>query len=191
MKPENFHLQGALRDWNNNSDIHKNKALLLVGESGIPKSSYGKMFCADHPLKTLIMNHREDFKIINSSYDVIIIDDANLSQFEETQILALLDNSAPKTLRVIYQSVRKKAGAIMMILVNHRQFKKLYTIFTQDGYARRVVVFQPKQPFMINVNITNNCIFNPSNTFQQHVDDDKQLIKDNRQRCVEIFNEDC
>ena len=193
FKPENFNLQGALKEWNDNPDMHKNKALLLVGESGIGKTSYAKVFCASHGLKPLFVNHREGFKRINSSYDAVIIDDANLSQFEDTQILALLDNSAPKTLRVMYQSVRKKRGVVMIVLMNRAQFKKLYPIFTQDAYARRVVIYEPKQPFMINVNITNNTnnsIFNQNNTFQQHVKEDQQLIEDNRKRCVDILHYD-
>ena len=192
--PENFNLQGALKEWNDNPAIHQNKALLLVGPSGIGKTSYAKTFCADHQLKTLIVNHKEDFKKINSSYDAIIIDDANVSQFEDTQILALLVNSAPKTLRVLYQTVRKKKGVTTIILMNHREFRKKGHLFIEDAFARRVVIFQPKQPFMINVKIThntNNSFFNHHNTFQQHVDDDQQLIEDNRKRCREILNEDC
>ena len=81
----------------------------------------------------------------------------------------------------------------MIVLMNRAQFKKLYPIFTQDAYARRVVIYEPKQPFMINVNITNNTnnsIFNQNNTFQQHVKEDQQLIEDNRKRCVDILHYD-
>ena len=60
------------------------------------------------------------------------------------------------------------------------QFKKLYHIFTQDAFARRVVIYEPTQPFMTNVYITNNTnnYILSQNIFKQHVEEEKQLIKD-------------
>ena len=171
--------------------------MLLVAESGIDKTSYAKVFCEHHGWKTLIVNHKEDFQRINSSYDAVIIDDANLAQFEDTQILALLDNSAPKTLRVMYQSVRKKKGVVMMILMNHMQFKKVYPILKQKAFARKIVLYKPTPPFIINVNITNNTnntnnfIFNQKNNFEPHAEAEQQLIKDNQKRGFDIFNKEC
>jgi len=81
----------------------------VVGDSGLGKTQFCKAFVKEKGLKTLIVNHKEDFRRLNSTYDAIIIDDANIHEFEETQLLSLIDNETDKTLRVLYNSVVKKA----------------------------------------------------------------------------------
>lgn len=56
------------------------------------------------------MNHKEGFQRITNSYQPIIVDDANVADFTDTQLLALLDNSTSKSIRVMYKTVRKKKG---------------------------------------------------------------------------------
>ncbi len=101
----------------------------IVGKSGIGKTQFCKAFAKEKKLKTLLVNHKEDLRRLDSSYDAIIIDDANLQQFEETQLLSLIDNQTQKTLRVLYDTVYKTAGIIQMIAMNQKEFNDLYLTF--------------------------------------------------------------
>lgn len=102
---DNFNLEGNLKRW---ADFPKLYALFRVGESGLGKTQFGKAFCKEKEWKTLLVSHKEDFQRINTSYDAVIIDDANFNEFSDSQKLALIDNSIEKTIRVMYQTVTKK-----------------------------------------------------------------------------------
>lgn len=190
---EHFHLNGALKEWTNNPNLFKKKALLMVGQSGIGKTAFSKVFCKHHNYKTLIITHKEDFQRIDPSYDAIIVDDANFNEFSDTQKLALVDNSAPKTIRVLYQTVRKKKGVVMLIIMNHMQYREIHELFKQEAFARRVVIFEPKRPFMINVNIQIQNIQNihngdiNHNTFDKLQEADRKLIEENKIRGQDIY----
>lgn len=180
---ENFQIQPELNQWMQKP----NKTLLLVADSGIGKTQFCKAFVKQNNLKTLLVNHKEDFRRLNSTYDAIIIDDANIHEFEETQLLSLIDNQVHKTLRVLYDSVVKKAGIIQMIAMNKQEFAKLMYLFSQKRFARRLLLHKPKAPFIINVNINiinntinnntinNNITLNASD-FQKHQQDEQQHI---------------
>ena len=58
------------------------------------------------------MSHKEDFQRLNTSYDAIIVDDANFIDFNNAQKLSLLDNTIEQTIRVLYQTVTKKKGLL-------------------------------------------------------------------------------
>lgn len=62
--------------------------------------------------KTLLVSHKEDFQRLNTSYDAIIVDDANFIDFNNAQKLSLLDNTIEQTIRVLYQTVTKKKGLL-------------------------------------------------------------------------------
>ena len=89
--------------------------MVLVGDSGEGKTQFCKAYVKYHNLKTLIIHHKEDFRRLNPTYDAIIIDDANIHDFEETQLLSVIDNQTDKTIRVLYESVIKKANLVQMI----------------------------------------------------------------------------
>lgn len=105
---------------------HPKKSLILVGDSGLGKTQFCKAFVNQNNLKTLIVNHKEDFKRLNSTYDAIIIDDANLHELEETQLLNVIDNQADRTIRVLYDAVIKKAGIIQLITMNQNEFRNVF-----------------------------------------------------------------
>ena len=152
---QNFHLTGLLKEWADK--LYKQKALILVGRSGIGKTQFAKVFCLLHKWKTLVVNHKEDFQKIDESYQAVIIDDANFNDFSDTQKLALIDNTSEKTIRVLYKAVTKNKGIVMMILMNHKQYDQIYELFQEEAYARRSLMVEPTHPFMINVyHIQNN-----------------------------------
>ena len=188
---EHFNLKGSLLKWAQNPNLFRKKALLLVGRSGVGKTEFSKVFCMQHKWKTLVVNHKEDFQRINPSYDAVIIDDANLKDFEDTQKLALLDNSTAKSIRVLYQTVRKRKGVVMIILMNHIQFKEVSATLTQEAFARRAVICEAVPPFMINVNINiyNNHTHNGdvhNYNFEKLQLEDQQLIEENRKTAFQL-----
>jgi len=64
-----------------------------------------------------------------------------------------------KSLRRMYQTVKKKKGVaypFMIILMNHKPFRELYTLFQQEAYSPRVIIHNPKSPFIFNLTPFNN-----------------------------------
>lgn len=198
---DNFNLQGKLKEWVENPEWHKNKALILVGPSGVGKTQFGTVFCMLKKLKTLVVQHKEDFQRLKRSHDAIIVDDANVGEFEKTQLLALLDNATPRTIRVMYQTVRKKKEIVTIILMNHAQFQEVCQTLEQGAFLRRAVVHRPQIPFMINVNINIHNYrdvihnYNPplepreKNTFDQRQQKEQELMRDNYREIQEIKKE--
>jgi GTPase SAR1 family protein len=197
---EHFAVQAQLKQWMENPK----KTLVLVGDSGLGKTQFCKAFVKEKGLKTLIVNHKEDFRRLNSTYDAIIIDDANIHEFEETQLLSLIDNETDKTLRVLYNSVVKKAGIIQMIAMNYREFIKVTYFLDQKRFARRLLLQKPQKPFIVNVNvqINNNIVninqFNGTEDknnqdknyvdIQQHQEDEELHVKQTQQMIRDIVS---
>lgn len=98
-----------------------NKTLILVGKSGIGKTQFCKAVVKHKNLKTLLVSHKEDFRRLNSTYDAIIIDDANLHEFEETQLLSIIESKDTKSIRVLYDNVTKKPNSVQMIANQHER----------------------------------------------------------------------
>jgi hypothetical protein len=84
-----------------------------------------------------MVNHREGFTRLDDTYDAIIIDDANLHEFKETQLLSLIDNQSNKTLKVLYKAVYKtlkvlykavykKPGIVQMIAMNKKELISMH-----------------------------------------------------------------
>ena len=84
-----------------------------------------------------MVNHREGFSRLDETYDAIIIDDANLHEFKETQLLSLIDNQSNKnlkvlykavykTLKVLYKAVYKKPGIVQMIAMNKKELISMH-----------------------------------------------------------------
>lgn len=122
---QNFNLQAPIGEWGNS--LYK-KSIMIVGQSGIGKTQFGKAFCLQHKWKTLVVNHVEKFPRIDLSVDAVIIEYDNFNRFHDTEKLAIFDNSVAKTRKVIYQTVRKKQGVVMIISINHMQYKDVHHV---------------------------------------------------------------
>lgn len=147
---ENFQIPDEIKQWIQNPK----KTLVLIGDSAVGKTQFCKAFVKQKNLKTLLVNHKEDFRRINSSYHAIIIDDANIHELEETQLLSLIENQEDKTLRVLYDSVFKKAGIVQMIAMNIAEFQKIAYFLTQKRFARRLL-FQEIKTFYFKCSLTD------------------------------------
>jgi len=195
---DNFDIQAQLKQWTQNP----NKTLVLVGDSGIGKTQFCKAFVKQKNLKTLIVNNKEDFRRLNLTYDALIIDDANIHEFEETQLLSIIDNQVNKTIRVLYDSVVKKANIIQMIAMNVREFNKVSFYLSQPRFARRLLLHKPEKPFIVNVNIqnlnitnnsinihsnsTNNNVNMEPNNFKKHQEDEQRHIVETQKLIYDI-----
>lgn len=159
---DNFDTKGTIQEWLDNP----NTTLLLLGRSGLGKTQFMKALTKDKALKTLFVNHKEDFKRLNSTYDSIMIDDANLHELSETELLSIIENRTNRTIRVLYGIINKKANTLQIIAMNNREFLKIKDILSQVRFARRITVHQPKEPFMVNIFYQN--IDNSQNTHNIH-----------------------
>lgn len=121
----------------------------------------------------------------DKTYDSIFIDDANIDQFEDTQLLSLIDNQGGKTLRVLYDTVYKKKGIVQMIAMNRKEFIKIYGRLKEERMLRRVSFHHVKRPFLININlhIQNNHITNNYNIKNSLID--VKQIQDSEQKHIQ------
>jgi hypothetical protein len=163
FKLENFHFSKKLEQW-----VQKpKKPLVLVGDSGIGKTQFVKAFVKEKNLKTLLVNHKEDFKRLNASYDAVFIDDAGLSDLKPVELLALLDNQSSKTLRVLYKTVFKKENLIQMLAMNQPEFNELFKDLVTERFARRIQFEHLEAPFInnltVNIQINNDNSHNINN----------------------------
>ncbi len=172
FKLGDFKIPDDLQKWINNPF----KALGIIRDSGVGKSQFCKAFIKEHGLKALTVNHREDLKRLDDSYDAILFDDFNIHEIDNTQRLAMIDNEGYKTLRVLYWNVTKKTSMIVMITMNKPEFYKAQDFFTQDRVLRRTLLIEPPVPFIININIngtnhvsyTTNQILDGCSSFSEH-----------------------
>jgi len=78
---------------------------------------------------------------------------------------------------------------VQMIAMNYKDFHAIHQIISQPRFARRILIVEPEQPFMINVNInivnnvnTHNHIYNHDFTQHQqqeqlHIEETQRIIK--------------
>lgn len=110
--------------------------------------------------KTLMVTHKEDLRRLDDTYDSIIIDDVNIAEFEDTQLLSLLDNQANKSLRVLYDTVFKKKNLGQMIAMNKKELVKLFPRLREERMLRRVFFHHVERPFLVKGDIYINNQFN-------------------------------
>ena len=193
FKLEDFHLSEKLKEWIDNP---AGRTLLLVGNSGVGKSSLIYAFVTEKNYKLLIVNHREDFSRLNDVHDTIFMDDACVQGMTEAQLLAFVDNKNQKTMRVLYTSKRKKKNLIQIIAMNFNEFSKLLPSLMQERFARRILFQHLKEPFIkyanlnIQINhITNNIQNNNHINFVQAKAKEQEHIEDTIRSMRECYEE--
>jgi DNA replication protein DnaC len=163
---------------------HPVKTLVLMGASGVGKTQLAKAFAQDKGLKTLVVNHLEGFKDLESQHDCIIVDDANMRGLDATQLLAVVDSQQNKTLRVLYGTANKKKGLIQMFTMNKQEFLHIKHFLHEERFARRMLFSEIKAPIInMNVNIQVNNVVN--HNYAQVSDSERKLIEGNRKRLRE------
>jgi len=130
-----FKTDSTLKEW-----IQKpTQTLILVGNTGVGKTQFCKAFAKEKCSKTLVLNHVQDFRRLDNSYDSILVDDANIHEMEQTQLLSLIDKQVGKTLRVLYDTVFKKKDIVQMIAINHNELYKIYDKLNRGRVLRRTL----------------------------------------------------
>lgn len=153
---KDFNIDTPLQEWIKNP----NKTLILAGKTGIGKTEFLKAVAKECFSKTLMVTHKEDLRRLDDTYDSIIIDDVNIAEFEDTQLLSLLDNQANKTLRVLYDTVFKKKNLGQMIAMNKKELVKLFPRLREERMLRRVFFHHVERPFLVKGDIYINNQFN-------------------------------
>ena len=86
-----------------------------------------------------MVNHREGFSRLDETYDAIIIDDANLHEFKETQLLSLIDNQSNKNLKVLYKAVYKNLKVLYKAV--YKTLKVLYkAVYKKPGIVQMIAM---------------------------------------------------
>ena len=129
----------------------------------------------------MLVNHKQDFRL-DASYDAILIDDAGICGISDTELLALIDNKAGKTIRVLYNSVLKKKNLVQMLVMNEPEFQRIAYQLAQRRFARRVTFQQVQEPFInnlnVNIQIHNHITFNEIKAQEEeHIQETIQAIK--------------
>lgn len=156
------------------------KTLVLAGPSGVGKTQFCKAYAQDKALKALVVNHTEDFKKLDDKHECVIVDDANMHQLDATQLLAVIDNTVQKTLRVLYAAVSKKPGLTQMLTMNKPEYEKIKNLFKQERFSRRLV-FSEIKGCIINLNV-NIQINNTTNNFAAQKGLEQAHLDGNRRR---------
>lgn len=167
---ENFNIAPELQAWIDNPK----KTLIIVGNSGIGKTQFCKALVKFKNLKTLLINDKQDYERLNNSHQCIIVDDVHLHEFEETQLLSIIESQTIKCIKLSSSNVIKKANIVQIIAMNKKEFRSISATLQQPRFARRLLFIELKQPFMINVNI--NIVNNNINIYNQ-VGNEKQTFE--------------
>jgi hypothetical protein len=57
---------------------------------GVGKTAFCKAFVKEKGLKTLRVNHKQDFRRLDASYDAVLIDDAGICEFSVHDLTCML-----------------------------------------------------------------------------------------------------
>ena len=151
----------------------------------------------------LYFKEKQDFKRLNDTYDAILIDDVDFNQFNENQLLSIISQKDDATTRILYGTAHKKRDTVLIITLNYNQFKEVPYLFRQYKYSRRVLIYEPSVPFIMNVTINNSTDtqygtlpnskntkkdtnIQGSTTFQKHRDREKRRVHKNTQTIERI-----
>ena len=186
---ENFAIDEKLQKWIDNPD----KTLVLVGPSCVGKTEFCKAIVKSKNLKTLCVNDKQDFERLDQSYEAIIIDTANIHEFKERQLLSVLDNQVNTTVKVLSKTVFKKAHTIQMVILSDPEFEKIADFLEKEKFYRRILFYELKANFIINVDTTiiNNYNKNAKNSyktiknFEQHQKEEQEHIREQQRKMYE------
>ena len=85
----------------------------------------------------------------------------------------------------MYDTVYKKKGIVQMIAMNRKEFDKIYGRLTEERMRRRILFYNVKYPFSVNIkrNIQNNYINNNFNIKKSLIDREK--MQENEQKHIQ------
>ena len=109
---DQFNISETIREWMTN---HHQPTGIFVGDGGTGKTCFVHMIAHlnDWNLndwKMITMGNREDFKKYNDSFDAIFFDDFVFKNFNQQELLALLETDQARTINVKNGSVVENKG---------------------------------------------------------------------------------
>ena len=125
---------------------------MIIGLSSVGKTMFARTYAKMHNLKALRVNDIQDFRRLEKSYKMILLDDANFDKLSPTEILSVVDNSCNKTIRVLYGTVLKPKHIIQMITMNLQEFSRQYNTLKDDRIAQQICFVRVKKIFIKNIN---------------------------------------
>ncbi len=119
---EEFNLTPEVQQWLDNGC---SPTLVLYGDGGTGKTSFARALAFQHKLKMLMVNHRDDFKKYDFSYNLVVFDDFQFDDLDRDQLLAALDCDQVRTINVKNGHVTKKAGLSQIVAINPTALTRL------------------------------------------------------------------
>ena len=156
----------------------------MVGPTACGKTQFAKALAKEHGWNMLIANHREGLKDLTFEYNAIFFDDLSFQDLDHDTILAILESKDFTTIRVLYGAVDKKGGMVQMMAFNDRVWEELCPIFERHEYARKFCVAHIPNNFIITSTLVNNVSYKIHN----HIYNNPDTIRANRQAIIEIMN---
>jgi len=99
-----------------NTELHNNLTLLIVGEAGIGKTTWAKRTI---PKPCLFVTHIDDLRKFKVGFHVsILFDDVSVTHFPETAQIHLVDWENPRSVHVRYGTARIPAGVRKIFTCN-------------------------------------------------------------------------
>jgi len=119
---------------------HKEKALILIGDSGIGKTTAAKQII---PKPTLFVSHIDDLKHFKSEiHKSILFDDVCFNHYPVQSQIHLVDFDNPRSIHVRYGVAKIPAGIAKIFTCNEDPLNLLH-----PAISRRVQVIRVSKPF--------------------------------------------
>lgn len=104
---DQFNISETIREWMTN---HHQPTGIFVGDGGTGKTCFVHMIAHLNGWKMITMCNREDFKKYNDSFDAIFFDDFVFKNFNQEELLALLETQQKRAIDVKNGSVVENKG---------------------------------------------------------------------------------
>ena len=129
----------------------------MVSEAGHGKTLYARTLAKTLGLKVLICNHIEGLKELprDNAYNGIIFDDFCFAGIDTQQLIAILDSSDTKDIRILHQVIKKKPGT-QIVTLNKDAFVTLLPRLETLQMQRRITTVFLKEPLVTEFHKSNN-----------------------------------
>lgn len=168
-----FEIPARLQEW---IDAKCQPSLFLIGEAGTGKSMFCYALAKAKNYRVLTVNHPDSIRELKADHDMVLFDDLNFKEIDPIQLLAFIDTTMQKTIRVLHGTVVKPKGKIQAFTLNKDVARKLRNMVLQDQYLRRMHVVELHKPILVNINVNLTQEFHIHN----HIYNNKENIEENR-----------
>jgi hypothetical protein len=140
---EDFDYPEKFLEWYN---FHsKDKTLILVGASGLGKTSAIKSFLTSKDHKPLYVNNVHALKNLKENHTVIVFDDFDWSKLNVSEKISLFEKESNRDIKILYESINISSKLIKIVLTN-----SLSSVFCTetDSLSRRTFIIELEKPLI-------------------------------------------